>query len=59
MTYRAVVKYEVGATRGEKKQAIYDGLRDCAAELLELDVPIDVIAREFEQVANDVEYGYL
>lgn len=50
MTYRAVVKYPVDATDKEKRQALWQGLQDIAAELVEEHgFTLDQIDRAFEE----------
>lgn len=58
MTRRAVVSYEVQATQEEKRRALLDGIRECAAELVSLGL-LDEVIGELEQVANDAEIGEL
>jgi hypothetical protein len=59
VTRKAVVSYAVEDTLDTKRRAVLDGIRDCAAELIELDTPPPQIVAELEQVANDIESGTL
>lgn len=55
-TRRAVVSYAVDETPGGRRMALVNGLADIAAELIEIGIDSrEDIAREFEQIANDVE----
>jgi hypothetical protein len=58
MTRRAVVSYAVDDGPVEKRQALINGIRECATELVELGYTREAIA-ELEQVANDAEVGDL
>lgn len=54
---RAVVSYGVNASLADKRNTLLEGIRDCAAELVELGTLTEKIVDELEQVANDVEGG--
>jgi hypothetical protein len=58
-TRRAVVSYEVDAPARIKRQALREGLVECAAGLLELGMSVREVVEELEQVANDAEQGEL
>jgi hypothetical protein len=58
MSRRAVVSYDVEASDAEKRRALLEGIRDCAAELVEMGAKNPALA-ELEQVANDAECGEL
>ena len=51
----AVVSFAVDADDREKRRALLDGMRECAVRLVEMGCPVEVVAREAEQIANDVE----
>lgn len=56
-TRKAVVSYSVDASVAEKCRALFEGIRECAAELIRLDIDPGEVERELEQVANDVQAG--
>jgi hypothetical protein len=59
MSRRVVVSYRVDASVDERTNALMEGIRECAVELVELGAPTERIVDELEQVANDVEAGRL
>lgn len=52
MTYKAIVKYALDDTNGEKRSQIIEGLYDCADELGLLGMSVDDIDREFEDAVQ-------
>ncbi|HEY1690083.1 MAG TPA: hypothetical protein VGF95_14605 [Solirubrobacteraceae bacterium] len=56
-TRKAVVSYALADSSDVKRQALLDGMRDCAAELLELGESRESLNDAIEQLGSDVETG--
>lgn len=55
-TYRAVVKYPLGASNAEKAHALELGISECALELYEIGWTVEDVELCLDEVLGEVEH---
>ncbi len=55
-TYRAVVKYPMDATNGEKAHALKTGIAECGLELYELGLTVGDVELSLTEALQEVEH---